>query len=67
MDKSTSFPFVWLSFQEEETSAAAARATNALRQYAQQLLNQAADKLARFVTHYCMTYQPVFIWWHDYV
>ncbi|CDJ59404.1 hypothetical protein, conserved [Eimeria maxima] len=36
--------------QEEETSAAAARATNALRQYAQQLLNQAADKLARLAT-----------------
>lgn len=44
-------PFVPFCVQEEETSAAVAQATNSLRRYAQQLLNQAAEKLERFVTH----------------
>lgn len=36
--------------QEEETSAAVAQAANTLRQHAQQLLNQAGEKLERLAT-----------------
>ncbi|CDI85675.1 hypothetical protein, conserved [Eimeria praecox] len=51
MDNADAHRFVAQELQEEEeTSAAVAQAANTLRQHAQQLLNQAGEKLERLAT-----------------